>query len=962
VPSFYDETAALPTGQPAAAPPEPHFASAVESGEVGKLGPYRIVKVLGRGGMGAVYAAIDTRLGRKLALKVMLPQYAADANAKERFLREARAAAQITHDNVVTVYEADERDGIPYIAMQFLEGCPLDEYLKTKGSPSIPQILRIAREAAAGLAAAHKIGLVHRDIKPGNLWLEAPEGRVKVLDFGLAKPVDAEVELTKSGAIVGTPAYMSPEQARGEKIDHRTDLFSLGALLYRLCADRLPFEGPTTMSVLTALAVDEPPPVRELNPSVSEPLAALIHQLLAKKPANRPASAAEVVKSLQAIAQGTAPESRPLSALMHVTALPAANPFAELNLTEADAPLRQQAKQSARKKPRSEWPWVAALSAGVLLVVLAGLIIIIRNQDGTETKIEVPTGATVTMKDRDGKTVAQVGPDRGRIEPGVINDADRQAAEWVLALGGSVGVTVNGQGRLIKAVADLPKEKFTVVGVNLQGMPVTDGGLANLKNLKGLTELHLEGTAVTDSGLSSLKGLAGLEHLWLDKTKVTNAGLVHLKGCQRLHFLWLNGTAVTDPGLVHLKELRSLARLFLDATAVTDSGLAHLKDCKKLTKLSLQYTKVTDGGLAHLKELNSLTVLMQVQTKVTEKGLADFHAAVPGCKIEHDGGVIEPKVAGFSALDPIWLQHVQALKPKDQVAAVAEELKRRNPKFDLAQITAKIERDRLTYVHVITEEVTDVTPVRVFDKLERLNLAAQYGVSESKLADLRPLTGLPLRDLNLMCAPLVTNLEPLRGMPLETLNVSHSGVVDFAPLKDAPLRDLTCRQMLALRSLDSLRGFKLTSLDCAYNTSIVDLKPLEGMPLVTVRLHATRVKDLSPLAKSPLEEVNCGNGTAITDLTTLRGVKTLRRLYVSMCPCVDIRPLAGMPLEHLHMSDKVTDLTPLQGMPLVEVVGPFDPKRDAELLKSIKTLKKINHKPAAEFLGQAPGDPKAPAP
>ena len=141
----------------------------------------------------------------------MLPQYAANDLAKERFLREARAAAQITHDNVVTVYEADERDGVPFIAMQFLQGYPLDEFLKRKGSPTIPQILRIARETAAGLSAAHDLGLVHRDIKPGNLWLEAPNGRVKVLDFGLARPIDSEGELTKSGAIVGTPAYMSPE-------------------------------------------------------------------------------------------------------------------------------------------------------------------------------------------------------------------------------------------------------------------------------------------------------------------------------------------------------------------------------------------------------------------------------------------------------------------------------------------------------------------------------------------------------------------------------------------------------------------------------------------------------------------------------------------------------------------------------------------------------------------------------
>jgi len=210
-----DETAAASQTGPASS----HFGPPAAADEVGTLGPYRVVKELGKGGMGAVYLALDTRLNRKVAFKVMLPEFAANADAKERFLREARAAAQISHDNVVTVHEADERDGVPYIAMQFLQGYPLDQYLKTKGAPPLPHVLRIARETALGLAAAHALGLVHRYIKPANLWLEAPNGRVKVLDFGLAKPVGSESELTKSGAVVGTPSYMSPEQARGFKVE-----------------------------------------------------------------------------------------------------------------------------------------------------------------------------------------------------------------------------------------------------------------------------------------------------------------------------------------------------------------------------------------------------------------------------------------------------------------------------------------------------------------------------------------------------------------------------------------------------------------------------------------------------------------------------------------------------------------------------------------------------------------------
>ena len=298
----------------------PHFGPPAGAGEVGTLGPYRVLKELGKGGMGAVYLALDTRLDRKLAFKVMLPEFAADTNAKERFLREARAAAKISHDNVVIVHEADERDGVPYIAMQYLQGYPLDEYLKTKGVPPLPHVLRIARETALGLAAAHALGLVHRDIKPANLWLEAPNGRVKVLDFGLAKPVDAEAELTKSGAVVGTPAYMSPEQARGQKVDARTDLFSLGAVLYRLCTGKTPFDGPNVMAVLMALGTEDPTPVRELNPNVPEPLAQLIHQLLAKKADDRPQTATEVAKRLRTILEQLAAPTAAESSVPMATA------------------------------------------------------------------------------------------------------------------------------------------------------------------------------------------------------------------------------------------------------------------------------------------------------------------------------------------------------------------------------------------------------------------------------------------------------------------------------------------------------------------------------------------------------------------------------------------------------------------------------------------------------------------
>ena len=276
-------------------------------------------------------------------------------------------------------------------------------YLKRKGVPSVPQSVRIAREAALGLAAAHRLGLVHRDIKPGNLWLEAPNGRVKVLDFGLAKPVEGAdgAELTADGAIVGTPAYMAPEQARGARPDGRADLFSLGCVLYRLLTGRLPFDRPTLMGILTALATEEPTPVRQLNPAVPEALAALVRRLMAKNPADRPATADEVARELATLAEvpaGTGPTPQVVYVPLQVT-VQEQSPFA--GLTESGGQLAPKSARAATPpvKTRLRPAHIVALTflPGFALVLAGFIVIKVTNKDGTVTEIKVPDDAKVEV-------------------------------------------------------------------------------------------------------------------------------------------------------------------------------------------------------------------------------------------------------------------------------------------------------------------------------------------------------------------------------------------------------------------------------------------------------------------------------------------------------------------------------------------------------------------------------------
>jgi WD40 repeat protein len=278
--------------------------------EMGRLGHYRILKVLGTGGMGVVYQAEDLRLQRPVALKVMRPTLAASQSARQRFLREARAAAAIEHDHIVPIYEVGEDRGLPYLAMPLLQGESLDDRLRRQPALGVPEVLRIGREIADGLAAAHERGLVHRDVKPANVWLEGQRGRVKILDFGLARPRGESSQLTQQGTIVGTPAYMAPEQARGEAVDSRCDLFSLGCVLYRLCTGEPPFGGTDMVATLVAVAMDQPPPPHERNPQIPAALSALVMRLLAKDPAHRPASAQAVADELRSIEDNLAAPGR----------------------------------------------------------------------------------------------------------------------------------------------------------------------------------------------------------------------------------------------------------------------------------------------------------------------------------------------------------------------------------------------------------------------------------------------------------------------------------------------------------------------------------------------------------------------------------------------------------------------------------------------------------------------------
>ena len=418
-----------------------------QPGELGRLGGYRVMKVLGSGGMGVVFQAEDPQLGRLVALKAMLPALAASAGARQRFLREARAAAAVKHDNIVAIYQVGEDRGVPFLAMEFLEGQPLDRRLEHHARLPVMELLRIGREIATGLVAAHQRGLVHRDIKPANIWLEtssefgirnspsqthespgngavaagpeladsrlpiAHSNRVKILDFGLARASKGEAQLTQAGAIIGTPGYMAPEQAQGYEADARADLFSLGCVLYRLATGVAPFQGNDAISTLLAVTSKVPRPPHELSADLPRPLSDVILRLLAKNPAERPASAREVVESLAAL--------------------------------EATQRFRESKDETLRPlPPRRRW----AVAAGLVLAlaVAVAVVVIIRDESGKEiARLKLADGTQVEVRKHDapppvpGKTIEKTEPRPAIAQPGQPA-AGRQVFRFSRPLGPSV--------------------------------------------------------------------------------------------------------------------------------------------------------------------------------------------------------------------------------------------------------------------------------------------------------------------------------------------------------------------------------------------------------------------------------------------------------------------------------------------------------------------------------------------
>ncbi|MGO9462916.1 MAG: WD40 repeat domain-containing serine/threonine protein kinase [Isosphaeraceae bacterium] len=350
----------------------------------GLLGHYRIVRPLGQGNMGVVFLAQDLTLDRAVAIKVLAPERALNPDARLRFIREAKSAAAIHHENVVPVYAVDQSGKLPFLVMKFVDGKSLEEKIKSEGPLAPAEVIRLGIQIASGLAAAHARGLIHRDIKPSNILLDGPSEEVRISDFGLARALD-DAGITQEGTIAGTPLYMAPEQARGEAVDHRADLYSLGRVLFAACVGRPPFQGASTMAVLRRVCDESPGAVLQVRPQLPPVLSDLIAKLHARDPADRVQTAAEVASILKSVAENPKPSSA------HTT-----------------EPLQFKAASAGRRKSRRRWlaAWVLlSIPAVALGFTEAAGITHVSELMTTVLNIRTPSGTLVVEVDDPGVSV-----------------------------------------------------------------------------------------------------------------------------------------------------------------------------------------------------------------------------------------------------------------------------------------------------------------------------------------------------------------------------------------------------------------------------------------------------------------------------------------------------------------------------------------------------------------------------
>jgi serine/threonine protein kinase/Leucine-rich repeat (LRR) protein len=771
------------------------------------LGSYILLERLGEGGMGQVFKAKNWKLGRIVAVKLIRKERLVHPDAVRRFQREVRAAAALSHPNIVHALDADEIGGTHLLVMECVEGATDLARLVAKNGPlPVAQACVYVRQTALGLQHACERGLVHRDIKPQNLLLTGDGRTVKILDMGLARLDHPEADrekassMTQEGAIMGTPDYIAPEQVMGaHEVDIRANLYSLGCTFYQLLTGRVPFPGGSLMQKFDGHRFQEPTPVETLRPDVSPAIAAVVRKLMAKKPAERYQTPADVAAALAGSASDSAMlvgndrtlvegQQAAVATAVSGDTLPS-SPFAQLS-----------AEATASSRGRNGRRWLVSVAASLAVLALGVMALRFLLSRGDNQPKEKSSDKVVEASQQSPKAAKKV-------EDSWLKQVAALPAE-----------------EQVKAVMSKLKERNP--GFDGQETHKSEGGVA--------TELNFLSDNVTD--ISPVQALAGLKILRCygsDSGKGKLADLAPLAS-MKLTYLVCSNTQVADltplmslpltalecrnTPLKDFSSLKGLKLKSLNCGGTLVSDLSPLEEMK-LAFLAIDGTKVSD--LSPLKgmpltTLNCTNTAVANLTPLRGMPLTEFY-----CN--------STKVEDLSPLRgmPLWQLQCDHTKVAD---------------------LAPLKGMKLTILNCGSTPVADLAP------LEGMPLT-QLHLNHIKVSDLSPLKGMPLTFLACADTP-VKDLTPLNGMKLQHLNCGSTAVADLSPLTDMPLTSLECYNT-RITDLSPLKGMKLTAFS-AGDVKVTDLSPLRGMPLKILNFNQLNLERDAPILRSltTLEEIN----------------------------------------------------------------------------------------------------------
>ncbi len=979
-------------------------------GQPTRIGPYVILGKLGEGGMGAVYKAHDPSLDRLVALKLLPPHLANDPDYVARFKREATAAANLSHANLVQLYTVGEDAGTQFIAMEFVEGRTLRQHIDKHQRLDFREALAITVYVAEALRYAwNKARLIHRDVKPENILLSR-NGTVKLTDLGLAKSLGASgLTVTGTGTVMGSPHYISPEQARGDKeVDFHTDIYSLGCTLFHMLAGHPPYPGNDLMPLLYKHVHEPPPDLLKARPDCPPALAELVRRMLAKKPADRPASYDALIAELRQ--------------------------------------LHNQIMHAAPPKPRDPTLWYALVA---MLLVGAAAVLILWAPWEQLTRLTSPPTATSsnaatastplppppppTAEEQLAQFVAKM----KELNPGFDGRTKHKADGGKLTelMFSTVQVTDISPIRSLKDLRILSmtaqKDERGLLadltplrGLHLSRLDCRWSEVANLAPLKGMNLTHL-----TLRGCSKLKDLSPLQGMPLKDLDIT--------GCPQLRDLSpLKGLPLTDLKCDfperHEDVLRSLTTLkTINDVPVTDFWKQ--LESERATQTTTATTTMATARLATNLAAAANDAMEFVKTTAALPPEQQVTAIATRLKELNPGfdGKLTPKIEAGAvtelALSTVGVTDItplQALKWLTKLSVAPATLNQKGALADLSPLKGL----PLTALWCQNNPITDLKP------LEGMPLTV-LSCGGTLITNLAPLAGMKLSVLSINDTA-ISDLTPLEGMPLTVFWCQNTKVTDLSPIKTAPLQELRCDPTVATQNAALLNDIKslikindtiaatfwsrpaaaLTDTTAPAASSIPVPRPsLFSTPLPTEGLtvqfqidtfvrkmrdlnpdfdpttlkynvedrkvtelefsaigvtdispvrtfialqkltctgvsatRRSRFNDLSPLRGMRLTSLVC-DYTAVSDLSPLKGMM-LTSLSIVGTQVKDLSPLKGMVLRVLHChKTPLTDLSPLKEMPLETLSADFDMKRDESLLRSLRWLETINGLSAAEF-------------